>query len=116
MNDLATPISHSIELPEVPGAGVDWSKVPREVICSRPDWFAAWITHDDPAAMQYHVFEHVAYIANIVTRAIRKGRGRLIINMPPQHGKSWFLCRWLIVCYWNTGQTKESSPRRTPKT
>jgi hypothetical protein len=76
---------------------IDWHKVPREVACSRPDWFAAWVTRDDPPALQYQVFEHIAYIAHIVTRAIRKGKGRLIINLPPQHGKSWFLCRWLIV-------------------
>ena len=76
---------------------IDWHKVPREVACSRPDWFAAWVTRDDPPALQYQVFEHIAYIANIVTRAIRKGKGRLIINLPPQHGKSLFLCRWLVV-------------------
>ncbi|MFG0247515.1 MAG: terminase large subunit domain-containing protein [Phycisphaeraceae bacterium JB051] len=76
---------------------IDWHSVPREIACSRPDWFAAWITRDDPSALQYQVFEHIAYIANIVTKAIRKGKGRLIINLPPQHGKSWFLCRWLIV-------------------
>ncbi len=76
---------------------IDWSQVPREVACSRPDWFAAWLTRDDSDALQFQVFEHIAYISQIIAKAIREGKGRLIINMPPQHGKSWLLCRWLIV-------------------
>lgn len=43
-----------------------------------------WILHN-----------HLKYLDNTVTNAILSGNKKLIINMPPRHGKSYFLSEWL---------------------
>jgi len=39
-------------------------------------------------------WRHLVYISRIVTNAIRKGGGRIIINCPPRHGKSELISFW----------------------
>jgi len=56
-------------------------------------------------------YRHLTYLAKEITKAIGPGSGRLIINMPPRHGKStlashwfpaWFLEafpeQWVMLC------------------
>jgi predicted phage terminase large subunit-like protein len=40
-------------------------------------------------------FKHLILLSHIITAAIAKGGGRIIISLPPRHGKSWFLSQWL---------------------
>lgn len=40
-------------------------------------------------------YNHLVYICEKVEEAVRKGNGRIIINMPPRHGKSETLSKWL---------------------
>lgn len=69
----------------------------RDIMIQRADAFAVWATRKEPPELRFRLLPHIVYLASIVTEEIIKGRGRLIINMPPQHGKSWFLSRWLII-------------------
>lgn len=67
----------------------------KQIMLQRPDTFAAWATRDYYARHRFQLFRHVELMATEITNAIREGSGRLIINMPPQHGKSFFLSRWV---------------------
>jgi len=40
-------------------------------------------------------FKHLILLSHIITAAIARGNGRIIISLPPRHGKSWFLSQWL---------------------
>lgn len=40
-------------------------------------------------------FKHLILLSHIITSAIARGNGRIIISLPPRHGKSWFLSQWL---------------------
>lgn len=71
----------------------------REIMLTRPDAFAVWATCDEPAPLRFQLFDHIHYLATQIVNAIAEGRGRLIVNLPPQHGKSWFLARWLVIWY-----------------
>lgn len=60
-----------------------------------PNRFAQWMTSDRESSLRFRNLPHVDFIGRVVARTIARGRGRLIINLPPQHGKSWFLSRWV---------------------
>lgn len=42
----------------------------------------------------WHAWNYLAYIGQRITDAVARGDGRLIVNMPPGHGKSEFLSHW----------------------
>jgi predicted phage terminase large subunit-like protein len=44
-------------------------------------------------------YKHLEYLSNKITPAISKGGGRFIVNMPPRHGKSEFISKWLPAWY-----------------
>jgi hypothetical protein len=45
---------------------------------------------------------HLEYIGRLVTNTIIQGNGRLILNMPVRHGKSFFMSYWLPTWYLST--------------
>lgn len=51
---------------------------------------------------KYKIYKHIEVIAEKISEAIFNERGRLIINLPPQHGKSLFISKWLPVWYLET--------------
>ena len=61
---------------------------------SRPDTFAEHMTRDRDVHDRFELFDHLALVGRAIARAVMAGRGRLIISMPPQHGKSTLLSRW----------------------
>ena len=46
------------------------------------------------SAGKWIAYRHLEYVAEAVAMAVIRGNGRLIINMPPGHGKSKFLSVW----------------------
>ena len=64
-----------------------------------PDRFAEHATRDRQPHQQFRRFHHIRYIARRIAEAVARGRGRLIINLPPQHGKSVLLSRWVPIWY-----------------
>jgi predicted phage terminase large subunit-like protein len=59
-----------------------------------------------PASFASHVSggswlfpKHLKLINREITKTIKKGNGRLILNMPPRHGKSEFISKYLPAWY-----------------
>lgn len=48
---------------------------------------------------RYKRYRHIDYISKILANRIAKGGARLIISMPPRHGKSWLISRLLPVWF-----------------
>ncbi len=46
-------------------------------------------------------FKFLVFISWIISDAIAKGRGRILLSVPPQHGKSELVSHWLPVQYLN---------------
>lgn len=44
-------------------------------------------------------YKHLQYLSRIITPAIINGGGRFIVNMPPRHGKSEFISKWVPAWY-----------------
>jgi predicted phage terminase large subunit-like protein len=38
--------------------------------------------------------KHIRYLGDRIAQTIAQGNGRLIINLPPRHGKSWLIGTW----------------------
>lgn len=65
----------------------------------QPDRFAEHLTrHLDPE-QRFQRFRHIRLISQRIAEAVARGRGRLLINLPPQHGKSLLLSRWVPIWY-----------------
>lgn len=52
-----------------------------------------------PARAKWYPYPWLRYVARIVERELRKGGARIIINVPPRHGKSEMLSHWLPAWY-----------------
>jgi predicted phage terminase large subunit-like protein len=39
-------------------------------------------------------FKHIEYISRIIAQTVAHGNGRLIVSIPPRHGKSWLISTW----------------------
>lgn len=48
---------------------------------------------------KYRRYPHIEYLSDEITQAITKGGARLIVSIPPRHGKSWLISRWTPVWY-----------------
>jgi len=48
------------------------------------------------AMPSYQTPPHILRFADVVTTALQQGNARLIVSMPPRHGKSLFLSRYLL--------------------
>ena len=44
-------------------------------------------------------YKHLRFLATIIQPAIMRGNARIIVNMPPRHGKSELLSHWLPAWY-----------------
>ena len=42
-------------------------------------------------------YKHLAYVGNRIAEKVAEGNGRIIVNMPPRHGKSELLSHWTPV-------------------
>lgn len=54
-----------------------------------PHTFANWASGG-----KFRMYRHVRYIGKRIMEAVGKGNGRLIVNMPPGHGKSSLISQW----------------------
>ena len=50
---------------------------------------------------QFKLYPHIGIISKKIAHAIASGNGRLIIELPPRHGKSELISKWLPVWYLN---------------
>lgn len=76
------------------------SRLPADLLwrCS-PDRFAERLTQHQAGAQRFQRFAHIVLLSRIIVAAIARGRGRVIINMPPQHGKSQLLSKFVPAWY-----------------
>lgn len=44
-------------------------------------------------------FKHLILLSHIITAAIARGGGRIMVSIPPRHGKSFFISQWLPVWF-----------------
>lgn len=44
-------------------------------------------------------WNYLRYVSREISKAVAKGGGRIIVNMPPQHGKSLFISKWVPIWY-----------------
>ena len=65
-----------------------------ELIKLFPHTFATWASDG-----VWQDAKHLQYISKRIQRAVSRGSGRLIINMPPRHGKSWLISKWTPTWY-----------------
>lgn len=64
----------------------------RQAALSDPSWFAPWASR---GAWRPH--RHLRHALDVVHDAIRRGNGRIILNMPPVHGKTRTFGHWLPI-------------------
>jgi predicted phage terminase large subunit-like protein len=48
---------------------------------------------------RYQRFRHITYLSRQISSAVAKGNARIIISMPPRHGKSWLTSLWTPVWF-----------------
>lgn len=56
---------------------------------------------------KWRPYPYLAHLSKLLAEKIRQGGARVIVNIPPRHGKSQLLCRWLPAWYlenWPTGR------------
>ena len=44
-------------------------------------------------------YDYLVMISHILASVIARGNGRVLISLPPRHGKSWFISMWLPVWF-----------------
>lgn len=72
---------------------------------------ASW--RNSPARManrltggRYKLYPHVKYLDRIIAPHILKGNARLIVSLPPRHGKSWLISKYTPAWYLSLFPTK----------
>jgi len=55
---------------------------------------------------KWKINKHIAFLDNIITNNINIGDAKIIINMPPRHGKTAFCSEWLPLWFLNKYPTK----------
>ncbi len=63
--------------------------------------FAQWVSAGDWVAWNY-----IRQLSMMVQRKVIAGNARIILNMPPQHGKSFLLSKWLPAWFLHWWPTK----------
>ncbi len=84
---------HGISLP----TGVVFSKnptIPQNMWKVLPHTFAAVVSDG-----QFKLYKHIVILSHIISEALSRGGARLVISIPPRHGKSWFISQWLPAWY-----------------
>ena len=56
---------------------------------------------------KYHLAKHLRYVNNALLDAVAKKKKRIIINMPPRHGKSELICKYFPVWYLGNNPDKK---------
>lgn len=56
---------------------------------------------------KYHFAKHLLYVNNMLLDAVAKKKKRIIINMPPRHGKSELVCKYFPVWYLGNNPEKK---------
>lgn len=56
---------------------------------------------------KYHLAKHLLYVNNILLDAVAKKKKRIIINMPPRHGKSELVCKYFPVWFLGNNPNKK---------
>jgi predicted phage terminase large subunit-like protein len=56
---------------------------------------------------KYHFAKHLMYVNNTLLDAVAKKKKRIIINMPPRHGKSELVCKYFPVWYLGNNPDKK---------
>lgn len=51
---------------------------------------------------KFKIYRHIEYIEDKIYNALLNGGGRFIITLPPRHGKSEFLSKWIPAWYLDT--------------
>lgn len=51
---------------------------------------------------QYKLPPHIAHLDRVVTETVARGNGRLLVTMPPQHGKSEYISKYLPAWFLGT--------------
>ena len=64
------------------------------------------MTEGYPPDQQWRPARHLVYLARVIREEILRGGGRLIVTMPPRHGKSLLLSLWLPVWFLELWPTK----------
>ena len=73
----------------------------RAMMLLAPDTLGAWASGG-----LWQAARHLQFISDKIERAVAKGNGRLIVNLPPRTGKSELLCKWTPIWF------LENWPRR----
>jgi predicted phage terminase large subunit-like protein len=61
-----------------------------------------FLPHTFASVMSDHLwtpYPYLVMLSNILVTAIARGNGRILISLPPRHGKSWFVSQWLPVWF-----------------
>lgn len=77
------------------------SDVAREAWRLFPHTFASEIS-----VGKYKQYSHIKYLAGQISRELAKGNARIIIEMPPRHGKSELISKWLPVWFLDNNPDK----------
>ena len=48
---------------------------------------------------RYQRFPHISFLSREISRSVAAGNARIIISMPPRHGKSWLTSLWTPVWF-----------------
>ncbi len=51
---------------------------------------------------KFQIFKHIEYLEDQILDALYNGGGRFIVTLPPRHGKSEYLSKWLPAWYLDT--------------
>lgn len=49
----------------------------------------------------WQVYDHLAYVGHKIAEAVARGKGRIIVNMPPRIGKTKFIGQWVPLWFLN---------------
>lgn len=77
------------------GTALPLEDVARQAWRFTPAGLARHMTRQDPEP--YLVPDHIGLLSRTLAHTIAKGGGRLLVSMPPRHGKSELVSHWLPV-------------------
>jgi predicted phage terminase large subunit-like protein len=64
-----------------------------------------WLPHTYAkkcSGQRWHDYKHLKFLSNKLYDSLRNGGGRFIINLPPRHGKTEFISKWIPAWYLDT--------------
>lgn len=86
--------AHGVEKPDARGVRA-LSKINPELVWrAQPHTFAKVVTEG-----AFRTFPHVSLIGRMIADEVVRGNGRLIVTLPPGHGKSMLISKWTPTWY-----------------